>query len=100
MYTTRAETSSDTSRSLATALGLGTFAKKATVIIPQVENLDWSVVAADVNSPLVITNTAAHAYRLCHNGQPSVAVIGASKRAIRKWLRARGASVAERSQMQ
>lgn len=78
------------------ALGLDTL-KRARIVIPQSERINWRVVADDVRFPIVVTDNEAEARRQCRNGQPAIAIIGASKKAVRKWLRDRGAKIIEKS---
>jgi hypothetical protein len=68
----------------------------ALVVVPQVETIDWRAVATDVTQPIVITNRPSQALRLCQSGQPAIAVIGMSERAVQQWLRDRGANVKEK----
>jgi hypothetical protein len=80
---------------LKAALGLDAL-KRAHVVIPQSEGINWRVVAEDVRFPIVVTGNEAEARRLCRIGQPAIAIIGASKKAVRKWLRDREANVLEK----
>ena len=77
------------------ALGLDTL-KRAQVVIPQSERINWRVVAEAVRFPIVVTDNETQARKLCRNGQPAIAIIGASKKAVKKWLRDRGARVLEK----
>jgi hypothetical protein len=77
------------------ALGLDAL-KRAHVVIPKAKRINWPVVAEDVRVTVVVTNSEAEARRLCRNGQPAIAIIGASKKAVRKWLRDREANVLEK----
>lgn len=83
-------------RSIVDALQLSAFGY-ALVVVPDVAGLDWSRIAADPNIPLVVTNRPSQAVRLCQQGQPAVAIMGASEAAVAKWLRARGANVIDKA---
>lgn len=64
----------------------------ALVVVPEVTGIDWRAVMANSSQSIVITNRPSQALRLCLQGQPAIAVMGASEPAIAKWLRARGAN--------
>jgi hypothetical protein len=72
-------------------------ASGARVFIPEVAGIEWSRILADPSIPLVITNRPSQALELCRMGQPAVAIMAASKVAVMKWLRDRGANIVRRS---
>jgi hypothetical protein len=84
------------SRRIIDALRLTAFGY-ANIVIPQIGGLDWERMAADPSVPLVVTNRPSIAVKLCEQGQPAIAIMGASKSAIVKWLRDRGSNVIDKS---
>ena len=74
-------------------------AAPANFYLPQCSTIDWHAVLSDATVALVVTNSNAHARRLCNQGQPTIAVSGMSQRAVRRWLQRRGANVIEKGSM-
>mgnify|MGYP001600905740 CR=1 FL=1 len=74
-------------------------ATPANIYLPQCSAIDWDSVLGDATVALVVTNSNAHARRLCSQGQPTIAVSGMSQRAVRRWLQRRGANVIEKGSM-
>ena len=69
----------------------------ARIFVPSVAAIDWSAVGQDARVPLVVTNRPSHALQLCLAGQPAIAVLGASKRAVRRWLLKQQAHVIDKA---
>lgn len=69
------------------------------VIFPAVQGTDWEAIRRDTRQSLVIVNNPVRAYELCAQGQPTVAVLGASRGWIRKWIQESGGNVKDQHDM-
>lgn len=69
------------------------------VIFPTVQGLDWDAIKRDQQQPLVIVNNPVRAYELCVQGQPTIAILGASRGWVRKWIQNRGGTVKDQREL-
>lgn len=66
------------------------------VHLPTVRGLDWPAIFADPNVPVVFTDNLRRAADLAARGVAAIAVSGASREALERWLAESGADVVVR----
>ena len=95
----RALSASDRARIIAAFQATLKAGKSPLIIFPAVQDTDWDAIRRDTRQALVIVNNPIRAYELCAQGQPTVAVLGASRGWLRKWIQERGGIVKDQRDM-
>ena len=69
------------------------------IIFPAVRGMDWDAIKSDAARLLVIVNDVIRAYDLCAEGQAAVAILGASRGWVRKWMQEQGVRIKDQRDM-